>query len=44
LNLLRSRRINVADMIAGCLPLAEARKGFTRAAETGVLKVLLQGD
>jgi threonine dehydrogenase-like Zn-dependent dehydrogenase len=44
LALLRSRRINVADMISESMPLAQARRAFARAAEPGVLKVLLQGD
>ena len=44
LQLLQSRSINVADMIADTLPLAQAKRAFARAAEPGVLKVLLQGD
>jgi alcohol dehydrogenase len=44
LALLESRSINVADMIADSMPLAQARRAFARAAERGVLKVLLQGD
>jgi alcohol dehydrogenase len=42
--LLESRTINVADMISDSMPLAYARRAFARAAERGVLKVLLQGD
>jgi len=44
LALLQSRSINVADMISESMPLAAARQAFRRAAEPGVLKVLLQGD
>jgi alcohol dehydrogenase len=41
--LLQSRRINVTDMISETLPLAQANRAFARAAEPGVLKILLQG-
>ena len=41
LNLLQSGRINVIDMISEVMPLALARRAFARAAEPGVLKVLL---
>jgi threonine dehydrogenase-like Zn-dependent dehydrogenase len=41
LNLLRSRSINVLDMISERLPLSQARRAFARAAERGILKVLL---
>jgi threonine dehydrogenase-like Zn-dependent dehydrogenase len=44
LALLRSRKINVADMISESMPLAQARRAFARASKPGVLKVLLQGD
>lgn len=41
LNLLQSRRINVADMISESMPLSRARAAFARAEQRGVLKVLL---
>ena len=41
LNLLRAHSINVLDMISERLPLSQAGRGFSRAAERGVLKVLL---
>src|SRR5262245_2264755 len=44
LALLQSRSINVTDMISDSMPLARAQRAFARAAEPGVLKVLLQGD
>src|SRR5215831_14730473 len=44
LNLLQSGSINVLDMISEAMPLAQAKRGFARAAERGVLKVLLNGD
>lgn len=44
LKLLASRKVRVADMIADRFPLAEAPKAFARAAERGVLKVLLDGE
>ena len=43
LKLLRAGKLNVADMIADSYPLHEAPKAFARAAERGVLKVLLRG-
>jgi alcohol dehydrogenase len=44
LALLKTGRIRVTDMIAECMPLAQARRAFQRTAEPEVLKVLLQGD
>jgi alcohol dehydrogenase len=44
LALLKSHRVNVADMISGSMPLAQASRAFADAAKAGVLKVLLQGD
>jgi len=44
LTLLQSRKINVVDMISESMPLAQATRAFARAADPGVLKVLLQGD
>jgi threonine dehydrogenase-like Zn-dependent dehydrogenase len=44
LALLESRSVNVLDMISESMPLADARRAFRRAAEPGVLKVILQGD
>jgi alcohol dehydrogenase len=41
LKLLEAGLVNVTDMISDSLPLAEARRAFARAAERGVLKVLL---
>ncbi len=41
LNLLRSHRINIAEMISESSPLSQAPRAFARAAERGVLKVLL---
>ena len=43
LRLLKSGKINVADMISETYPLADAAKAFERAAMRGVMKVLL-GD
>lgn len=43
LALLKSGKINVDDMIAGEFPLTRASAAFARAAEPGVLKVLLKG-
>jgi threonine dehydrogenase-like Zn-dependent dehydrogenase len=43
LKLLRAGKINVADMIAEEHPLLDAPRAFDRAAEKGVLKVLLRG-
>jgi threonine dehydrogenase-like Zn-dependent dehydrogenase len=42
LSLLQSRKVNVTDMISETMPLAQAKRAFARAAEPGVLKVLLQ--
>jgi threonine dehydrogenase-like Zn-dependent dehydrogenase len=42
LRMLAQGKLRVADMISGTMPLAEAPKAFERAAERGVLKVLLQ--
>jgi len=42
LKLLKAGKINVADMIAETHPLADAAKGFERAASKGVMKVLLE--
>jgi alcohol dehydrogenase len=42
LNLLASRRINVADMISEDMPLSEAPAAFKLAARHGVMKVLLR--
>ncbi len=41
LNLLRTRSINVLDLISESFPLFQARRAFQRAAERGILKVLL---
>jgi len=41
IELLQSHKVNVEDMIAGILPLSAAPRAFTRAAERGVLKILL---
>lgn len=41
LRLLKSGRINVADMISETYPLADAPTAFARAASRGVMKVLL---
>ena len=41
LNLLRTRSINVLDMISESFPLFHARRAFQRATERGILKVLL---
>ena len=43
INLLLSGKVNVIDMIADVMPLSQARPAFARAAERGVLKVLLSG-
>jgi alcohol dehydrogenase len=42
LPLLAEGRLRVQDMISDRFPLAEAPKAFARAAEKGVVKVLLQ--
>jgi threonine dehydrogenase-like Zn-dependent dehydrogenase len=44
LNLLRSGKVNVLDMISEVMPLSDARRAFARASERGVLKVLLNGE
>ena len=44
LKLLKSGKVQVSGMIADRFPLAEAAKAFARAAERGVLKVLLDGE
>jgi len=41
IELLKSRAINVADMISESMPLLRAALAFRRAAQPGVLKVLL---
>ena len=41
LELLESRRVKVLDMISESFPLQQARRAFARAAERGVMKVLL---
>lgn len=43
LKLLRSGKVRVAGMISDRYPLGEAPRAFERAAEKGVLKVLLDG-
>ena len=43
LALLQSRKVNVVDIISDTMPLVQAKRAFARAAEPGVLKVLLQG-
>jgi len=42
LALLESRKINVTDMISEIIPFVEGKHAFARAAEAGVLKVLIQ--
>lgn len=44
IELLRSGKIRVAEMISDRFPLSRARRAFARAAEPGVLKVLLVPD
>jgi alcohol dehydrogenase len=41
LDLLASRKVSVSDMISGIMPLSQAPRAFARAAQRGVLKVLL---
>jgi threonine dehydrogenase-like Zn-dependent dehydrogenase len=41
LNLLRAGSINVLDMISDSFPLSQAPRAFQRAAERGILKVVL---
>jgi alcohol dehydrogenase len=43
MKLLAQSKVRVSGMISDTFPLAEAPKAFARAAERGVLKVLLQG-
>ena len=42
LHLLENELIQVDDMVAECMPLAMAPRAFERAAQKGILKVLLQ--
>jgi threonine dehydrogenase-like Zn-dependent dehydrogenase len=42
LRMLSSGKLRVEDMISERIPLADAPEGFAKAAERGVLKVLLQ--
>jgi alcohol dehydrogenase len=44
IRLLRSGAINVSDMVSDELPLSKAPAAFTRARQSGVLKVLLNPD
>jgi alcohol dehydrogenase len=44
LKLLRSGYVNVDDMISGEYPLSQAPEAFARAAEKGVMKVLLRAE
>ncbi len=44
LRLLKSGKVNAAAMIHDTFPLKDARRAFDRAAERGVLKVLLTPD
>ncbi len=44
IKLLRKGRINLDPMLSGEFKLSEAAKAFERAAERGVLKVLLRGS
>lgn len=44
LRLLAANAVNVADMIAGELPLSAAPSAFSLARKSGVLKVLLRAD
>lgn len=43
LKLLERGAVNVLDMISESLPLTDAKRAFARAAERGVMKVLLKG-
>ena len=43
LALLKSQKINVADMISETMPLADGKHAFALAAKPGVLKVLVKG-
>ncbi len=42
LKLIRGKKLNLAPMVQGSFTLEDAAKGFQRAAQSGVLKVLLQ--
>jgi alcohol dehydrogenase len=42
MKLLRTGKVRVDEMISEVLPLSAAPQAFARAAEKGVLKVLLQ--
>ena len=44
LELLQSRKVNVKDMTSDILPLSLAPRAFARAAERGVLKILLDAS
>lgn len=44
ISLLQSAKVNVVDMISELMPLSQARRGFARAREAGVLKVLLSAE
>jgi alcohol dehydrogenase len=44
LDLLKSGRLNVLDMISDKMSLADAPQAFAKASERGVLKVLLAAD
>jgi threonine dehydrogenase-like Zn-dependent dehydrogenase len=44
IKLLKSGKVRVSGMVADRFPLAQAEKAFARAAEPGVLKVLLDGE
>ena len=44
LDLLKARSINVADMISDEFPLSAAPRALIRAAERGVMKVLLKPE
>jgi alcohol dehydrogenase len=44
LKLLRSGKVNVDEMITAAYPLAKAPEAFARAAEKGVIKVLLHAE
>ena len=42
LRMLARRKVRVEDMISEILPLSSAPKAFERAAERGILKILLR--
>jgi threonine dehydrogenase-like Zn-dependent dehydrogenase len=42
--LLRSGKVRVDDMISDLMPLEQAPQAFERAAQKGVLKVLLRAS